>query len=137
MRLTYFEGKSVLSALSNFTSRLYSSGRKQNCSLPALRPSIQQCVGQDSQGRERGSRNAAPGAGSPGRQHAGTQIPRLQSQMSSDTGGKDTHLELSGAGKKSCRQRGEKGKVGKKVERTFLTHFAFFSICLCDVAVSY
>lgn len=55
----------------------------------------------------------------------------------SDIGGKDMHLELSETDRKSLRQRGEKGKVRRKVERTLLTHLACFSICLCDVAVSY
>lgn len=135
--LVYFEGKSVLSMLSNFLSTPYSSIRKQNCSLPACLPFtlqyIWQHIWQHSQGWECGSRNLTLGSESTGKAAHWQADPYLQSQASTDWWHIWSSLELA----QIAVDKEERGKVRRKVEKMPLAHFTFFSICLYAVAVSY
>lgn len=131
--LVCFEGKSILSTLSNFISTAYSSTRKQNCVLPACLPFILQHIWQHSQGWECGSRNLTLGSESTGKAAHWQADPSLQSQASADWWHIWSSLELA----QVAVHKEERGKVRRKVEKMPLAHFTFFSICLCAVAVSH
>jgi len=112
------------------TSRLPSPGRRQS------QPLQRSCLSSSTTWGDSTAAGCRPLGWEPYKKQVGSRSPSAGPNPS-DIGGKDMHLELSETDRKSLRQRGEKGKVRRKVERTLLTHLAFFSICLCDVAVSY
>lgn len=131
--LVYFEGKSVLSMLSNFISAPYSSRRKQNCSLPACLPFILQHIWQHSQGWDCGSRNLTLGSESTGKAAHWQADPYLQSQASADWWHIWSSLELA----QMPVDEEERGKVRRKVEKnascTFHFLFHLLVCCCCEL----